>query len=117
MVKRVIDPDKPGETTLRLQLGEHRFNGMARTGEGEGARAVERRDRNGPIMLFNQGLCFVFAESHREHLHFAPRTILHESRAQCGDAGALFERQQTGNARGGDFTDAMANHSGRVHAP
>ena len=90
---------------------------MTWTGEGERARAVECRDRNGLVMLVDQGLRFFFAKPDREHPAFTARATFHESRAQSGDLRALFQREQTGNACRSDFTDAMAKNSGGMHAP
>src|SRR5690348_14211127 len=33
VMKRVIDTDHPGEHTLRLQFGQHRLDGVTRTGQ------------------------------------------------------------------------------------
>jgi hypothetical protein len=44
---------------------------MTWTGEGERARAVERRDRNGLVMFVDQGLRFFFAKPDGETERYA----------------------------------------------
>src|SRR6478672_5970072 len=90
---------------------------MTWTGEGERARAVECRDRNGLVMFVDQGLRFFFAKPDREHPAFTPRATFHESRAQSGHSRALFQRKQTCYTGCSDFTDAMAKNSRGMHAP
>src|SRR6266576_3813406 len=90
---------------------------MTWTGEGERAGAVECRDRNGLVMLVDQGLRFFFAKPDREHPAFTARATFHESRAQSGNSRALFQREQPGNACRSDSTDAMAKNGGGMHPP
>src|SRR5258708_9289539 len=90
---------------------------MTWTRECERARAVECRDRNGLVMFGDQGLRFFFAKPDREHPAFTARATFHESRAQSCDSRALFQREQTGNACPGDFTDAMSKNIAGMHVP
>src|SRR4051812_46560313 len=116
-MKRMIDTHEPREHALGLELGKNRFNGVARTSQGEGTGTVECCDRNGPVVLLDERLRFFFPKGDREHPAFTSRATFHESRAQGRDPGALLEREQTGNASRSDFADAVAKNCGGMHAP
>ena len=63
VMERVIDAHHAGEDALRLEFGEHRFDRMTWTGQGERTRAVECRDRDRAVMFGDQGLRFFFTKA------------------------------------------------------
>jgi hypothetical protein len=117
VMKWMIDADHPCENALRFEFGEHRFNRMARTGQGKRTGAVECGNRNRAIMFVDQRLRFFFAEANREHLSFATGATLHELCAKRSDTRALFQGKETGHAGCGNFTHTMAGDRRRLHTP
>ena len=85
VMKRVIDPHKRAKTPFDSSSAKMASDGMTRTGQGQRPRAIEGRDRNGGIVLVDQGLRFGFTEPNREHLSLAACTIPMNRARDCGN--------------------------------
>src|SRR2546430_11071038 len=105
-MKWMIDAHHAREDALRFEFGEHRFNRMARAGQGKRTGAVECGDRNRAIMFVDQRPRFFFAEADPKHLSFAPSATLHELGAKRRNTRALFQGKHTGYAGCGNITYA-----------
>ena len=89
----------------------------ARTGKRDRTRAVISGNRDRAIVPRDEREGFFFRQSDREHCAFAASTFLHQTRSQRDHAGRVFNGKDAGDASRGDLAHAVADDSGRLHAP
>src|SRR3954468_4363810 len=109
-MKRMIYPNESRERALAPEFGGRSLQRSTRAGKRDRTRAVESRDRYAAIMTHDERESFLLGYSNGEHRSLTSSAGFHQTRAQRDDSCSFFERENSGDACGCDFANAVTNN-------